>query len=251
MVLSNLFGCGQNNKKQNYLEVKDSNVKGIVRTKYDSPEPSKLQINRKKKNIKKIKDLGLPTLNELPVVEDSKSITPRDANEIANRAIALTIVAAKGEGLEQEIINKIIKDWNIDNTFTKQEREFIDNLNPTNQQKVDFTWKYECLNVLLWALGYNESIPEPNEICDVVNDVKIVRENSSEKLVENSKLRTIEEILDMNDYYYRLNWAAVELRVNNNKSDKINEGIINERHYALNWLIRYLNLSWDEMRTDT
>jgi len=228
MILSNLFGCGQNNKKQNYPEVKDSNLKGVVRTKYDSPEPSKLQIDRKKENIEKIKDLGLPTLNELPVVEDSKNITPRDADEIANRAIALTIVAAKGEGLEQEIINKIIKDWNIDNNFTKQEREFIDNLNPTNQQKVDFTWKYECLNVLLWALGYNESIPEPNEICN-----------------------TIEEILDMNDYYYRLNWAAVELRVNNNKSDKIDEGIINERHYALNWLIRYLNLSWDEMRIDT
>jgi hypothetical protein len=55
----------------------------------------------------------------------------------------------------------------------------------------------------------------------------------------------------MADYYYRLHWAAIELRINNKESTKIDEGIIRERHRALNWLIRYLDQDWDEVTTDT
>ncbi|WP_413404476.1 DUF4272 domain-containing protein [Paenibacillus amylolyticus] len=31
----------------------------------------------------------------------------------------------------------------------------------------------------------------------------------------------------------------------------LNGGVAYERHRALNWLICYLNLAWDDVRTDT
>ena len=55
----------------------------------------------------------------------------------------------------------------------------------------------------------------------------------------------------MADLYYRLHWAAIELRIKGKASDQVDEGIIRERHRALNWLIRYLNQEWDDVTTDT
>lgn len=51
--------------------------------------------------------------------------------------------------------------------------------------------------------------------------------------------------------HYRLHWAAIDLRIKERSSEKINEEIIRERHRALNWLIRYLNQDWDDVSTDT
>lgn len=59
------------------------------------------------------------------------------------------------------------------------------------------------------------------------------------------------EILDQADYYYRLHWAVIELRLNGRSSGKANEEIIDERHKALNWLIRYMGQNWDDITTDT
>lgn len=55
----------------------------------------------------------------------------------------------------------------------------------------------------------------------------------------------------MADYYYRLHWAAIELRIKEKENSIVNEEIIMERHFALNWLIGYLNDDWDNVKTDT
>lgn len=55
----------------------------------------------------------------------------------------------------------------------------------------------------------------------------------------------------MTDLYYGLDWAAIELRIKGHPSDKADEGVIRERHRALNWLIWYMNQDWDDVKTDT
>lgn len=61
----------------------------------------------------------------------------------------------------------------------------------------------------------------------------------------------MDEILDAADLYYRLHWAAIELRLNGETSPHVDEGVIRERHRALNWLIRYMDAEWDNVTTDT
>lgn len=244
--------CGDYMREHKYPKVEEEKFIGVIRTRYDSPNPSQLQMERKSRSHKKIKSLELPILESLPVIEDSKDIIPREALEVSERALAVAIVAVKGEGLEQETIEEIINDWDIKNLFTVEENEFLYNYAPSKQDRINYAWKYECLDVLLWALGYKTEIPDPNKICNVGEDIEIIKKNNTPlKLSENSKLRSIEEILDMNDFYYRLHWSAIELRVTNKECIVIDEGIIRERHYALNWLIRYMNQSWDEITTDT
>ena len=81
--------------------------------------------------------------------------------------------------------------------------------------------------------------------------MQLIKKAGPAKFVAESKCRTTEEILDMADYYYRLHWAAIELRIKGKKSDLLDEGVIRERHRALNWLIGTLNQEWDDVTTDT
>ncbi|MDF1551166.1 MAG: DUF4272 domain-containing protein, partial [Bacteroidales bacterium] len=63
--------------------------------------------------------------------------------------------------------------------------------------------------------------------------------------------RSKSEILDANDLYYRLDWACVDARINNSNLSEVNQGVVFERHYALNWLINYMNQEWDDVSCDT
>ena len=67
-----------------------------------------------------------------------------------------------------------------------------------------------------------------------------------------ARLRPQAEILDAADLIYRYNWAATDARINGRSAPAGLDGsVIYERHYALNWLIGYLDLPWDDISTDT
>jgi hypothetical protein len=65
-------------------------------------------------------------------------------------------------------------------------------------------------------------------------------------------LRSKKEILDQADLILRLDWACVSTRVKNEPTPGgLNLSVVYERYYALNWLIKYMNLDWDSISTDT
>lgn len=236
---------------EKYMSVPEASLKGQVRTNLDSPVPTPEQAERKKRQTEKAKSLGLPTTDALPVVEDAAAIQPRSAEEIAKRAIAVAISAVKGEGMSHTDIQGIVSEWGVGDYFSPEEKHFIDDAQATDQERVKYAWRYECLDVLLWSLGYKSELPAPNEICDVKMDIGIITDNKGDLLSKNAKLRPMAALLDLADYYYRLHWAAIELRIKNQECNTIDEEIIMERHYALNWLTRYMAQAWDDITTDT
>jgi uncharacterized protein DUF4272 len=253
ILLISLSACrGQSTSERQKSPTTDEKaLQGKARTNLDSPQPNPAQLARKAKSIAAIKELGLPFTDHLPVVEDEASIKPRSAEEVAERTLALAITAVKGEANDQQLVDSLIARYSAKQLFTPAELAFITNPSPTRQQLTDFTWRYECVHVLLWALGHIEKLQPPNQICDVPGEISIIRNLSREKLSSTSHPRSLSEILDQADYYYRLHWAVVELRLNGKSSDKANEEIIDERHKALNWLIRYMGQNWDDVTTDT
>jgi hypothetical protein len=195
--------------------------------------------------------MGLPVLDNLPVVEDEKTAKLRTPEEIAKRCLATTICAVKGETKDQVRVDSLVKNYSAVTYFSPKEQQFIRDLNPPQQNLVDFAWRYECVHVLLWAMLARESLSPPNEICPVVDDMNLIKKPAPVRFVSESKRRAPEEILDMADFYYRLHWAAIDLRLKGKKSGLLNEEVIQERHRALNWLIGYLNQEWDDVTTDT
>ena len=238
-------------ERPKFPTVEEKELQGRIRTNLDSPQPTPSQLARKAKSIAAVKALGLPFTDNLPVVEEESTIQPRSAEEVAERAIALAIVAVKGEANDQQLVEELIARYSAKPLFTPAEVAFITNRSPTRQELTDFTWQYECLHVLLWSLGHIEKLQPPNQICDVPADISIIRDLGRQKLGSTARPRSLSEILDQADYYYRLHWGVIELRIYGKSSDKANEEIITERHKALNWLIRYMNQNWDDVTTDT
>lgn len=199
-----------------------------------------------------MKKLDIPINSHLPPIKDETGALQRTKDEIALRAMSLLMVAVKGEGLEQKIVDSVIQKYGLLKHLTPNERAFIENPSPTKHEKIQFLWRYEAAWVLLWSLGYVSELGVPKDICDVPAAVSFMQERTREKFIANSKLRPISEILDQSDLIYRYHWAVVDARINNRPTPaSLDPGVVMERHYALNWLIGYMGQKWDDVTTDT
>jgi hypothetical protein len=207
---------------------------------------------RKGRSIEILKAGDVPFFEHLPVIESESESTRRTTEEVSARAMALCIVALKGEGLEQAITDKLIEEYKVAASFTPKEKQFISNPNPSQHDRIQFTWRYECYWVMLWALGFIEKLERPDRICDVRLAVSCLRENGRDGFLQKARLRTQGEILDAADLIYRYHWAVVDARINGREAPAgLDGGVVMERHYALNWLIGYMDEEWDEISTDT
>jgi hypothetical protein len=196
---------------------------------------------------------GVPYIAHLPVIEDEQTAQLHSLEAVAWRAMALCIVAVKGEGLEQKRLLEVIEQYQLEQKFTPKEREFIYNAEPTEHDRIQFTWRYECYWVLLWALNYVEELSRPDKICDVPQAVRMMVDKTAEEFIKDAKLRSKSEILDAADLIFRYNWACVDARLNGRPIPSgLESGVVLERHYALNWLIDYAeDDGWDNISTDT
>lgn len=182
--------------------------------------------------------------------EEKVVIKPKD--EVVDRALALCYIGLKSEGLNQQQLDKMSKDFNIMKKLTANEKDYATTTHPTEQQKIDADWGYESLHVMLWALSFIDTLNYPDRVCDVANDVKIIHGLSEQQFREKAKLRSKKEILDQADLILRLDWACVNARVKKNPAPgNLDREVVYERHYAFNWLINYMNQSWDDITTDT
>ena len=114
-------------------------------------------------------------------------------------------------------------------------------------------YRYECCQVLLWALGYVD-LPYPDKVCNVEAIARIMwTMDDLTEIIKKSKPRSKKEILDEADLILRYDWACVEARIKKEEIPAgLNEGVIKERHYALNWLIGINNrASWDNVTINT
>jgi Domain of unknown function (DUF4272) len=188
----------------------------------------------------------------LPVIETEAEARKRTKVEVAYRALALLAVAVKGEGLEQEMVERIKRDYGLASHLTPKEAAFVRDKNPSQHDRIQFSWRYEAAWVLLWALGYVEDLKPPSVICDVPRAVSIMKERSAEQFIADARLRPLAQILDEADLIYRYNWAVVDARVNGDPAPSgLDPGVVQERHHALNWLIGYMEQEWDDVSTDT
>jgi hypothetical protein len=185
-------------------------------------------------------------------IDDDQEVTIRTKDEVVNRALALCYIGLKSEGLEQSKLDLINAKYEISDKLTAAEKEYVNAKQPTEQQKTDANWRYEGLHVTLWALGFIKELAYPDQLCNVAQDVKIIHDLTEEEFRSKAKLRSKKEILDQADLILRLDWACVDARVNNKPAPgKMDKGVVYERHYALNWLINFMNQEWDKVTTDT
>jgi hypothetical protein len=77
--------------------------------------------------------------------------------------------------------------------------------------------------------------------------------SNTSKFIKSIELRKKKEIVDLSDFLYRAHWATRQDGMDGPvKIGKLNPDVVQEWHYAINWLTRYSNYEdWDEITTDT
>jgi Domain of unknown function (DUF4272) len=233
--------------------IKDNNVRLGMADASDTTELTLDQIQRKEKSMQTLIAKNIPVLSNLPCVESEEETDIRTTEDICKRMIAVAICAIKGEGVDAEIVKKVMEQFGAASFFSPKEAIFIADHHPDDQHRANFAWRYECLWLLLWALGYIEELDFPDHICNVPEAVGFIRDQGSlENLIKNANPRSKSAILDEADLIYRMNGACTSARIKNQPAPaNMDAGVVYERHYALNWLIRYQNQDWDSVSADT
>lgn len=166
--------------------------------------PTEEQLTRKARSMDLLRGQGIPVLDSLPVIADEARSTRRSDREVAGRALALMIVALKGETGDQGLVDTVVAQYSADPFFTPAERAFLDDPNPPEQMRVQMTWRYESVYALLWALGFYGELSPPDQLVDAGVLGTLFNQLGTAGLMETAKFRPQSELLDMADLVYRM-----------------------------------------------
>ena len=219
---------------------------------HDNKPPSVEALTRKKRSLTVLKAQSIPFSATLPVIDDSTEAKRRTTREVAERAIALLAVSLKAEKTPSTQVEKLIEKFGVIGALSPKERVFIDDPSPSEHDRLQFSWRYESFGTMMWALGFVDKVPPSNAPFDVTKMISLLCDIKAQGFYAKAKLRAQSEILDQDDLIYRYHWALVEAQIKKRKApSQLNPDVVLERHQSLNWLVGYMNQSWDDVTTDT
>ena len=199
---------------------------------------------RMKRSIEKVKAENLPFLDSMKVSVSEANVTIPE-KEILIKRMVITFCTAllseqyfKKEDKLIENVKKLIKHfdekYHFSEILTEREKKYLEKAPENEDENYDFNWRYETCQAFLWMLSLGE-MPDLKTMCNVDDIFHLIDENTLKTLNEKVVLKSKDEILDMLDYLYRVNWAAVNARI---KGEEFvyNESIIYFRRMAFEWV---------------
>lgn len=216
---------------------------------------SKKELSRKERTEKFLEQKGVKINYNLPNIESESETTIRKPKEIAQRVTVLAVTNIVAfDGMTGDEAKEYLLKYNLWDYVTPDEKSFLKD--PTPEKKNQETWKCEGIWTLMWALKIVDRLEFPDKMCDlndIPNDKYPIAKDKDPNTFINAidDARSKAEILDANDLYYRIDWACVDARINGLDLKGLNSGVVYERHYALNWLINYMDQEWDDISCDT
>jgi hypothetical protein len=215
-------------------------------------------LERKARSEIALAQRGIQVNSALPPVISAAEVQWRPAPEVAGRALALVTVAIyaeslrKGQPLSVELLQERLPI--AFEHLSPKEKAFLRNSEADAESLEQMSWRYESAALLAWALGLFSLRPFPDRVCDA-GKLALTLQNSitAAYLEQRARLRSANELLDMLDLHYRLHWLTREAELG--RLEELPLGlepdVVMERHYALNWLVRFENAQWDKVDTPT
>lgn len=216
---------------------------------------------RKSNTIKFLKEHEIPFNQALSQLLPLAHYSYKTQEQIAKRAVALLIIIQYACDVAQdrdihgsrEFFTGMLDKFGVENYLTDNERNFLQAENPNEQEAGMISWQYEAYWVLIWTLGLVETLELPDDICDCEYAIQVVSScESFEQFYSETKMRNMEEILDEADKIYRLHWACVNNRIQEQQAPaSLNESVVMERRRGLFWIIGHRDEEWDYISMDT
>lgn len=209
-------------------------------------------VERKQNTERLLKSLNIPFIDHLPLIEEEHEAKIRTPQEIAQRILVLTYLNYVSE--EPEHRDKVIdflKEQDLWNSVSNDEKKLFSK-ELSDQEHVNISWRSEAIWLLLWVINKIDTVDLPNEEVSIPQILELLPDfmTDTKDFVQSATIKTVPQILDLSDLTYRLHWATRHTELNNLETLDINSSIIQERHYALNW-VTYYEEDWDKITTDT
>jgi len=219
-----------------------------------SSQGFKTSEQRKKETEELLKSMNIPFIDHLPLIEDENEAKIRKPQEIAERILILTYLNYISEVPdEKDKVIDFLKSNTLWDKVSPDERELFQKDKLTNQEMINISWRTEAIWILMWTINKVDKIEMPVEqvgINEIVSRLPDFLQDPKE-FIETSIIRPTSEILDISDLTYRLHWATRHSDLESkNMPANLNNSIVMERHYAINWVTFYAD-EWDEITTDT
>jgi hypothetical protein len=242
----------------------------------DYPSPStwehanERQRQRAERSFEQLRQRKTPVYTGPLFVEDDEEATLQSPQDVARRVLVLWAVELRAEGIPQEEALGLIKQLDLWDSVSPEEKRFLEEKDPDPEQCQQLVWRLESIWVLLWSLGYIEELGWPEGMCDVPTIVNILKEQEANpEFICKARLRSKSEILDAQDLTMRIHWAIRDALLhrggsiprgldwsNPGEMEHVTEspstGVVEQRHHALNWLVKFLDPEdWDSVDTPT
>jgi len=219
--------------------------------KHKQPEPKTARA-RKLETEKYLTSLGIPFIDHLPLIVEESEVKLRTPQEIAKRILVLAyLVYAAHHPDDNKKVSTFLKQQGLWDSVSDEEIDLFQNDLSDRDQRI-LSWRVEAICLLLWTINKVDKLELPLEQVDVPKMMGLLPDFMADtnEFIETATLRTASEILDMSDLTYRLHWAARERDFGRIESPDLDSGILEERHYAINW-VTYDNDNWDDITTGT
>jgi hypothetical protein len=214
-------------------------------------------IERRTQSLELLSNIRPAPPASMPPCLGEAEVALRPASELLERALALFCVAAQGVAVlnDEESVIPFMREQNptgID-ALTPQEKTFVEAEVSDAHAALQMAWRYEALNVLLWALSIGPNLASAGETADVSalsQRVLEIAKDGNRKL----DLRPASEILDALDLTWRQHWITRQARQEGVEVEGLDPGVVMERHHALNWITGFQNdpgTDWDDTDTPT
>lgn len=211
--------------------------------------------DRKATSESKLRALGVPINEHLPMIESEDEVELRLPDEVLRRLVALWSVVDKAFLRSESQSTTYIVTHRMQSWLSNVERPFLLDEKPTERDCIHFSWQLEALYFVAWCGGLLECSEVPNDESSVksILDLFPVGAEQPDRLRAAIRLRDKAEVLDRADLLYRLHWAVRNAKLTGSSAPNgINGGVVQEWHRAVNWMIRYDSEDdWDQVGTDT
>ena len=185
--------------------------------------------------------------------DDANLDTPRAAEEIARRTIALHCTIAAAHEVSRDDLTDWLKEEGLWNELTPRESTFFAQDRHSRKEVIWMTWMVEAEFALLWSIGKLDSLPPPTAKCDtglVMASMPALFESTS-PFIESAVLHSREEIeqeeANIYDIHCRVGQA---MRQGKETAEGYDKDVVFFRHYGLYWVRGSCGQSWDQVTPD-
>lgn len=198
------------------------------------------------------KSLGISVAAIPPAVEGYSKRCRRSARQIAVRAVILQGVVAVACDVDPEPVIEWFHEQRVWRSVTPEERAFLHNTPPTNEQCRKFGWHQEAEWTLLWVISKVETLGLPTRCCDtrrLCHEIIPPLGSDIGAFLASVELRSPDVLLAEDDRTYNL-WcyAHAARRKGEPLPEDLNWSVLYERRYAFEWLDGMQ--AWDEVTCD-